>query len=102
MHKNKRFKPMLRSLFLCAALSGPALLWAQAIPAAPPSGNDPAALPVGDSTRSLLQRQRDGREASATPRPIDGRVAELSHQRHLKSFEHPIPAWFDSRLKGKP
>jgi hypothetical protein len=46
---------------------------------------------VGDTTRGLLALQRDGRRASATPRPIDGPVAETSYQRYLDSFRHPIP-----------
>lgn len=57
------------------------------------------AIPVGAATRSLLQRQRAGLEASATPRAIPGAVADLSHQRYLKSFEQPVPAWFGSHLE---
>lgn len=84
----------LRCLALWAALSAAAPLWAQTAPAAPPAR-------VGDATHGLLQRQREGREASATPRPIDGAVAEASQQRYMKSFEQPLPAWFGSRLQAK-
>lgn len=103
--KNKRFKPPLRRLLpcasLCAALAAGTPLWAQSTSAPEGAATAPSATRVGDSTHSLLQRQREGREASATPRPIDGRVAELSHQRYLKSFEAPLPEWFDSKLKSK-
>ncbi|WP_066267596.1 DUF3613 domain-containing protein [Hydrogenophaga palleronii] len=101
----------LRCLPLCAALAVATPLWAQTSPeaTAPATATEAsAAAPeapaahvtrVGDATYSLLQRQREGREASATPRPIDGAVAELSQQRYLKSFEQPVPAWFGSHLE---
>lgn len=89
----------LRHLPLVAALATAAPLWAQTTSA--PARADTPVVNIGDATHSLLQRQREGREASAAPRPIDGRVADLSHQRYLKSFEQPVPAWFGSELKQK-
>ncbi len=86
----------LRCLSLCATLAVAAPLWAQSTGAPPAQAATP--VHVGDATHSLLQRQREGREASATPRPIDGAVAEASQQRYLKSFEQPLPVWFGSRL----
>lgn len=97
------FKRPLQCLPLLAALVAAPPLWAQST-SAPESAEAPAVSPearVGDATRGLLQRQREGREASPTPRPIDGHVAELSHQRYLKSFEQPVPTWFGSRLEKK-
>ncbi|WP_439587412.1 DUF3613 domain-containing protein [Hydrogenophaga sp.] len=97
------FKHPLQCLPLAAALATASPLWAQATPA-PASAEAAAVSPtvrVGDATHNLLQRQREGHEASATPRPIDGHVADLSHQRYLKSFEQPVPAWFGSRLEKK-
>jgi len=94
---------LLRHLPLMALLAATPSLWAQ--PASAPAQAEPPAASsaprVGDATHSLLQRQREGREASPTPRPIDGQVADLSHQRYLKSFEQPVPAWFGSELKSK-
>lgn len=98
--KKTLIKRPLQCLPLLAALATASPLWAQAT-SAPEAEQAPAAARVGDATHSLLQRQREGREASAMPRPIDGRVAELSHQRYLKSFEQPVPAWFGSRLEQK-
>lgn len=92
-------KRQLQCLPVLAALTGTSLLCAQSAPVA--EASPPSAAAVGDATHSLLQRQREGREASTTPRPIDGRVADLSHQRYLKSFEQPVPAWFGSRLDNK-
>ena len=89
----------LRCLALWAALAVAPSLWAQSAPA-PATPAAPSAR-VGDATHELLQRQREGREASATPRPIDGSVAEASHQRYMKSFEQPLPVWFGSRLQHK-
>lgn len=97
-----RQMPRLRALPLLL-LAAP--LWAQ--PATSDQGAGPVqaaiateAAPsrIGGATRSLLQRQREGREASAIPRAIAGDVAELSHQRYLDSFQQPLPPWFGSRL----
>ena len=109
MKNTKSFKALYRCLPLCAALGVCTPLWAQSAsnPEAPANTSVnaavsvPSATRVGDATHSLWQRQREGREASATPRPIDGSVADLSQQRYQKSFEQPLPAWFDSRLKSK-
>lgn len=99
---NMRHMPCLRALPLLF-LAAP--LWAQ--PATLDQGTGPVqaaitseASParIGDATRGLLQRQREGREASATPRAIGGDVAELSRQRYLDSFQQPLPPWFGSRL----
>lgn len=95
----------LRCLALWASLAVAPPLWAQSAPAPAPAPAPAApatpATRVGDATHELLQRQREGREASATPRAIDGAVAEASHQRYMKSFEQPLPAWFGSRLQAK-
>lgn len=96
--KSKSIQHTLRHVLpLCAALGLATPLWAQTPPAT--QTTEPQAARVGEATHSLLQRQREGRDASATPRPIDGRVVDVSHQRYLKSFETPLPEWFDSKLK---
>ncbi|QRF56955.1 DUF3613 domain-containing protein [Variovorax paradoxus] len=56
---------------------------------------------VGDATLSLLHWQRSGAIGSTTPRPIPGPVANRSYERYLKSFEHPIPEFFNSTVKTK-
>ena len=90
---------------LLSLASGPAM-WlavgqdaraADAEAPSPPAHAAPAApARVGDATAGLLALQREGRAASTVPRPIAGEVATRSHQRYLKSFEHPIP----ERLAG--
>lgn len=97
---------------LGVSLAMAAPLWAQPIadpaPAAittaaaePPAdlAPAPAALPVGQATRSLLQRQRDSTGADAGPRPLDGAMVDSAHQRYLKSFDQPLPAWFGQQVK---
>jgi len=60
----------------------------------------PQALPMGQATRDLLQRQREGTlAASAKPRPLDGPMVDSARQRYLKSFEHPLPAWYGQQVK---
>lgn len=88
-------RPLLLTLLLASTP-----LWAQpaAPTTAPAPGEAASRVAVGDATRSLLQRQREGSDASPVPRPIDGSVAEISHQRYLKSFQTELPQWFGSRL----
>lgn len=98
----KPFEPLARRLWpVCAAFALASPAGAQTAPASETPAATSQAARVGEATQSLLQRQREGREASTTARPIDGRVAELNHQRYLKSFEHAQPMWFDSGVKGK-
>ncbi len=92
------------ALILAPLLLGNSPLWAQHTPAVDTRANAAEAsmaappLRIGDATRSLLAQQRQGSQASAVDRPIDGSVAALSHQRYLQSFERPVPEWFRSRM----
>lgn len=54
---------------------------------------------IGAATQSLLQMQREGQALRS--RPIDGEQAERSYARYLKSFEHPIPASYESGIDAK-
>lgn len=56
------------------------------------SSNGPA---VGDATKSWLELQRTGKQASEHPQHIQGPVMQRSYERYLKSFERPIPERFD-------
>ncbi|WP_234262858.1 DUF3613 domain-containing protein [Hydrogenophaga sp. NFH-34] len=71
--------------------SGPAAAAPEALP--------PAAPAVGEATRQLLQRQREGTSASGAG-AMDGAMAEASYQRYRKSFDHPLPLWFGSHLQS--
>lgn len=99
---------------LGASLAMAAPLWAQPItepapaataaaavaePPADPAPAAPMALPVGQATRSLLQRQRESTGADTGTRPLDGAMADSAYQRYLKSFDQPLPAWFGQQVK---
>lgn len=67
-----------------------------------PSVEQPApatyyAAKFGDTTRYLVQLQADGSQAGK-PLPMLGAEAHASYQRYLKSFEHPIPDFYDSNV----
>ena len=52
---------------------------------------------VGDVTRQLLTMQSQGTHAGKHL-PIPGQEASASYQRYLKSFEHPIPEFYDAAV----
>jgi hypothetical protein len=95
------------SLCCLPLLLGASAVWAQTTPDATPTASEVAPTQVetshapeqvGDATRRLLAQQRQGLHASTVDRSIDGSVAARSHERYLKSFDHPLPEWFGSRL----
>ena len=59
-------------------------------PCQPPQGTAPAAMPVGQATRALLQQQA-ATEPSRPPQPMAGVVAQKVYARYVESFAHPIP-----------
>lgn len=72
-----------------------------AAPVAPPETSAPTGpetrIRVGDVTHTLLQAQADGRVAG--PRlPMLGATADLSWQRYLDSFKHPLPEFFKNTV----
>ena len=52
---------------------------------------------IGDATRGLLQLQASGR-AAAPMLPMLGEPANAAYKRHLDSFSHPIPEFFDTAV----
>lgn len=52
---------------------------------------------VGQATRRLLQLQASG-EAGAPLLPMLGAPANAAYKRHLDSFSHPIPEYFDTAV----
>ena len=52
---------------------------------------------VGDTTRQLLRIQAQGTRAGKHL-PIPGQEASASYQRYLKSFEHPIPEFYETAV----
>jgi hypothetical protein len=64
----------------------------QATPAA-------AAQPTLSPTQQWLQLQRSGKSASAQAQPFSGEVMDKVHTRYLKSFEKPIPEFFEHEMR---
>jgi hypothetical protein len=79
--------------------------WQAPTAAQPETGLNNAAAPVmsqhtpriGDATRGLLQLQASGR-AAAPLLPMLGEPANAAYKRHLDSFSHPIPEFFDTAV----
>lgn len=46
------------------------------------------------STQQWLELQRSGKSASTQAQPLSGEVMDKVHSRYLKSFEKPIPDFF--------
>ena len=58
-------------------------------------------LPVGQTTRQLLEMQARGTRASDRQYPMPVAVAEKIYQRYVDSFSHPIPEKLDSAMEHK-
>lgn len=50
--------------------------------------------PLGAETQAWLDLQAKGQQASKTPRPVPGEIADNVYQRYVDSFKLPIPAEF--------
>ncbi len=61
----------------------------QATPASSTEGTAPL------STQQWLELQRFGKAASSQAQPLSGEAMNKVHSRYLKSFEKPIPEFFE-------
>jgi hypothetical protein len=52
---------------------------------------------IGDTTRYVLQLQAGGSQAGKSL-PMIGDEASAAYHRYLKSFEHPIPDFYNTAL----
>jgi hypothetical protein len=50
------------------------------------------------STQKWLELQRSGKAASTQAQPISGEVMDKVHQRYIKSFERPIPEFYEHEM----
>jgi hypothetical protein len=76
----------------------------QSAPAAPSALDDAATYnpaQFGDTTRHVLQLQVDG-SLAGKHLPMLGDEAGASYQRYMKSFEHPIPEFFQATVAQNP
>lgn len=49
-------------------------------------------------THKWLELQRSGKAASTQAQPISGEVMDKVHQRYIKSFERPIPEFYEHEM----
>ena len=73
-----------------------------ATPTAPSSPDESASSPtthIGDVTHQLLSMQAQGTQAGKHL-SIPGQEASASYQRYLKSFEHPIPEFYETAVNN--
>lgn len=52
-------------------------------------------------TKQWLELQRSGMSASPQDQPISGEVMDRVHRRYLKSFEKPIPEFYEHETPVK-
>lgn len=69
-----------------------ALLIAALLPLAAAAAEPPK--PIGKETKTWIDLQTSGKQASGAPRPMPGEMADNVYQRYLDSFKQPIPAEF--------
>lgn len=66
-------------------------------PSAQPAETTQRTRPL--ATHQWLELQRSGKAASAQPQPYSGEVMDKVHTRYLKSFEKPIPEFFEHEMR---
>ncbi|AVA35492.1 uncharacterized protein DUF3613 [Cupriavidus metallidurans] len=66
----------------------------------PPSPTfHPNDVPVGDTTRMLLEVQRNGSQAGPQ-QSMTGEEAAIGYARYMRSFQYPLPEFFSSQSTG--
>lgn len=58
-------------------------------------------VPVGATTRALLDIQRNGTQAGKML-PLSGEQATLTYARYMRSFTHALPEFFTTQATGSP
>jgi hypothetical protein len=53
---------------------------------------------ASSSTQQWLELQRSGNAASSQAQPLSGEVMDKVHQRYIKSFEKPIPEFYEHEM----
>ena len=56
---------------------------------------------IGSDTRSWLNMQREGAQASSQAQTLPGPVMDQVYQRYIKSFGHPIPDLYEEHAVGQ-
>jgi hypothetical protein len=66
-----------------------------AVPVGAEEAAQATAQPQPSVTRAWLDMQSSGKAASAQPQPLSGAAMNQAHERYIKSFSHPIPAYYE-------
>jgi len=85
----------LAGLVMAPAMAQPA----QAPVEQPSPSFHPNDVPVGDTTRMLLEIQRNGSQAGPQ-QSMTGEQATIGYARYLQSFHHPLPEFFSNQATG--
>ncbi|PLQ00913.1 DUF3613 domain-containing protein [Cupriavidus pauculus] len=93
------FAPRVVLLATLCALAAAAPAVAQQPPA--PTEARPNDVAVGDTTRNVLDIQRNGSQAGPM-QPLTGDQATLGYARYMRSFTHPLPEFFSTISTGSP
>ncbi len=70
----------------------------QSQPVQPSTAQQPSPSSLSP-TQQWLELQRSGKSASAQAQPLSGEVMDKVHTRYLKSFEKPIPEFFEHEMR---
>lgn len=79
-HKTQTLHSMTAVCFIAAAFSAPMSMASEPV------------LPPGEAVTQWLDLQRSGKAASPHAQPLNGAMMTRAYERHLKTFEQPIPA----------
>lgn len=71
---------------------------ADEVPGQTTAAQQPSPYPLSP-TQQWLELQRSGKSASAQAQPFSGEVMDKVHTRYLKSFEKPIPEFFEHEMR---
>lgn len=55
----------------------------------------PAEARAPTPAQQWLELQRSGKSASAQAQPLSGEAMDRAHKRYIKSFERPIPEFYE-------
>jgi hypothetical protein len=61
----------------------------------PATATPPVKMTEPSPAKQWLELQRSGKAASVQAQPISGEVMDRVHKRYLKSFENPIPEFYE-------
>lgn len=86
---------MKRILFLVLLVLSIGSAKAESVEDSEPQAISPTNAQKPSPVQQWLELQRSGKAASPHAQPMSGEAMEKVHQRYLKSFEKPIPEFYE-------